>query len=116
MNWQRYLPTLASIAIILLITVLRDKSRLLAAIIAVTPINIPLALWVVSGSTGDDPADLAGFSRALIVGLIPVFLWLLTAFLAFRAGWSLWATFGVAYLVWGVLLGLGIMAGWVSFR
>jgi hypothetical protein len=46
-----------------------------------------LALWVISGSTGDDPADLAGFSCALIVGLIPVFLWLLTAFLAFRAGW-----------------------------
>ncbi|MBE7468024.1 MAG: hypothetical protein DPW09_29690 [Anaerolineae bacterium] len=111
MNWQKLLPTLASIAIILLITVLRDKSRLLAAIIAVTPINIPLALWIVAGSTGDDPADLAGFSRTLFVGLIPVFLWLLTAFLAFRAGWSLWATFGVAYLVWGVLLGLGIAVG-----
>ncbi len=116
MNWQRLLPTLTSIAIILLITLLRDKSRLLAAIIAVTPINIPLALWVISGSTGDAPVDLAGYSWAMFVGLIPVFLWLLIAFLAFRAGWSLWATFGAAYLAWAILLGLGMAAGWVSFR
>jgi hypothetical protein len=49
MNWQRWLPTLTSIAIILAITLLRDKSRTFAAIIAVTPINIPLALWIVYG-------------------------------------------------------------------
>jgi hypothetical protein len=116
MNWQRLLPTLASIAIILLITVLRDKSRLLAAIIAVTPINIPLALWVISGSTGEDPTQLADFTRAIFIGLIPVLLWVIIAFFAFRAGWSLWTTFGLAYLVWGALLGLGIAAGWLSFK
>jgi peptidoglycan/LPS O-acetylase OafA/YrhL len=116
MNWQRLVPTLTSIALILVITFLRDKSRTLAAIIAVTPINIPLALWIVSGATGDDPASLADVSRALFVGLIPVFLWLVTAFLAFRAGWSLWATFGLAYLVWAALLGLGFAVGWLSFR
>lgn len=116
MNWQRLIPTLTSIALILVITFLRDKSRTFAAIIAVTPINIPLALWIISGSSGDDPVTLANFSRALFVGLIPVFLWLATAFLAFRAGWSLWATFGVAYLVWAALLGLGFAAGWLSFK
>lgn len=116
MNWQRLVPTLTSIALILVITFLRDKSRTFAAIIAVTPINIPLALWIVSGATGDDPASLATFSRALFVGLIPVLLWVVTAFLAFRAGWSLWTTFGVAYLVWAVLLGLGFAAGWLSFK
>ncbi len=116
MNWQRMLPTLTSIVIILAITLLREKSRMLAALIAVTPINIPLALWIVSGSNGDDPLYLANFSRTLFLGLIPVLLWLVTAFLAFRAGWSLWATFEVAYVVWGVLIGLGLITGWLSFK
>jgi hypothetical protein len=116
MNWQRWLPTLTSIAIILAITLLRDKSRTFAAIMAVTPINIPLALWIVYGATGDNPARLADFTRALSVGLIPVLFWTVTAFLAFRAGWSLWATFGVAYAVWGALLGLGFALGWLSFE
>ena len=116
MNWQRLVPTLTSIALILVITFLRDRSRTFAAIIAVTPINIPLALWIVSGSADSDPTTLANFSRALFVGLIPVFLWLAVAFLAFRAGWPLWATFGVAYLVWAALLGVWIAVGWVSFK
>jgi hypothetical protein len=116
MNWQRLLPTVASIAIILIITALRDRSRTLAAIIAVTPINIPLALWIVSGATGDDSVELAHFTWSLLLGLIPVFLWVLIAFLAFRLGWSLWAVFGLAYLVWAVLLGLGFAIGWLSFK
>jgi hypothetical protein len=116
MNWQRLLPTVASIAIILVITLLRDRSRTLAAIFAVTPINIPLALWVISGSTGDDPMQLADFTRAIFIGLIPVLLWVVIAFFAFRAGWSLWATFGLAYLVWGGLLGLGFAVGWLGFK
>jgi hypothetical protein len=116
MNWQRLLPTLASIGIILAITVLRDKSRTLAAIIAVTPINIPLALWIVSAATGDNPARLAPFTWNLLLGLIPVVLWVLIVFLAFRSGWSLWAAFGLAYVVWGLLLGLSFAVGWLSFK
>jgi ABC-type maltose transport system permease subunit len=116
MNWQRFLPTLASILIILVITALRDRSRILAGIIAVTPINIPLALWIVSGATGDDSTQLAHFTWGLLLGLIPVFLWVLVAFLAFRFGWSLWIAIGLAYLAWAVLLGLGFAVGWLSFK
>ncbi|MFN8458977.1 MAG: hypothetical protein U0401_30720 [Anaerolineae bacterium] len=41
-------------------------------------------------------------------------IWLLTAFLALRAGWSLGATFSVAYLVWGTILGLAFGLGWLA--
>ncbi len=116
MNWQRLLPTLASILIILVIATLRDRSRTLAAIIAVTPINIPLVLWIISGATGDDSVELAHFTWSLLLGLIPVFLWVFIAFLAFRVGWSLWTAFSLAYLVWAGLLGLGFAVGWLSFK
>ncbi len=114
MHLQRLLPTLVSIAILVAITLLRDKSRALAALIAVTPINIPLAIWIVSGSLDDDPTRLADFTRTLFFGILPVLVWLLIAFLALRAGWSLGATFGAAYLVWGVILGAAFGLGWLS--
>ncbi len=116
MNWQRFLPTLTSIIIILVITVLRDRSRTLAAILAVMPLNIPLVLWIVSGATGADSTQLAQFTWSLLLGLIPVFLWVLIVFLAFRCGWSLWPALGLAYLVWAILLGLGFAVGWLSFK
>ena len=115
MSWQRALPTVASILIILLITFLRDRSRTAAAIIAVMPINVPLALWIVSGAAGTTPQTMAQFTRGLFVALIPGVIWLAVAYCAFRAGWSLGAVLLSAYLVWGALLGLAFAVGWLSF-
>jgi hypothetical protein len=115
MNWQRALPTVASIAIILLVTLLRERSRTAAAIIAVMPINVPLALWIVSGAAGATPEVLAQFTRGLFVALIPGLMWLAVAYFAFRAGWSLGIVLLSAYLVWGALLGVAFVFGWLSF-
>ncbi|MFN8458978.1 MAG: hypothetical protein U0401_30725 [Anaerolineae bacterium] len=67
MNWPRLLPTLVSIAILIAITLLRDKSRTLAALIAVTPSIFPGTIWIVSGSLDDDPTRLADFTRTLFL-------------------------------------------------
>ena len=115
MTWQRALPTIASVAIILLVTFLRERSRTAAAIIAVMPINVPLALWIVSGAAGSTSETMAHFTRGLFVALIPGLIWLAVAYLAFRAGWSLGAVLLSAYLVWGALLGAAFAAGWLSF-
>ncbi|HKZ82929.1 MAG TPA: hypothetical protein VJ793_04655 [Anaerolineae bacterium] len=115
MNWQRALPTVASIVIILLVTFLRERSRTAAGIIAVMPINVPLALWIVSGAAGTTSEALAQFTRGLFVALIPGLIWLTVAYYAFRAGWSLGVVLLSAYLVWGALLGLAFAVGWLSF-
>src|SRR3990172_10957439 len=115
MNWQRALPTVASIVIILLVTFLRERSRTAAAIIAVMPINVPLAVWIVSGAAGATSEALAEFTRGLFVALIPGLIWLAVAYFAFRAGWSLGAVLLSAYLVWGALLGVAFAVGWLSF-
>ncbi len=111
---QRWFPSITSIGVILLVSLLRDRSRALAAVIAVMPINIPLALWVVSAATGQDPTKLAAFTRTLFLGLLPGLLWLGLAYAGFRAGWPLWKAVGLAYLVWGALIGLGFAAGWLA--
>ena len=114
MTWQRLLPTAVSIGIILLVTFLRERSRSLAAIIAVTPVNIPLALWVVSTSVGNDATAMANFARGLLVGLIPALIWLTVVYLTLRAGWSLLPAIATSYVAWGVLIGIGYAVGWLA--
>ncbi len=104
MNLQRSIPVVTSIGIILLVAVLRDRSRLVAAIVSTMPINIPLALWVLSAGTKGDSQAMAAFARALVLSLIPSFIWVVIVFLALRAGWHLLASIGVAYAVWAALI------------
>lgn len=112
MTLQKTLPVLTSIAIILLVAFLRDRSRTAAAILATMPLNIPLALWVVAGSTGDDPRALADFTRTLIISLLPAFLWLGVVYLAVRAGWGLPGAIAAGYGAWAVLMaGLYFLGG-----
>jgi hypothetical protein len=112
MSLQRLFPVLASVGIILVVAVLRDRSRAAAAVLATMPINIPLALWVVSSGTNGDPQAMSDFVRSLIFGLVPAFIWLGIVFVTLRAGWNLWQAMGVGYAVWGTLIA-GLFLGGV---
>lgn len=111
MSLQKTFPVITSIAIILIVAVLRDRSRALAAVLATMPINVPLALWIVSSSSGADSKQMADFVRSLLITLIPTFIWLGIVFLAIRAGWSLVAAIGAGYGVWAVLIAGLFMLG-----
>jgi hypothetical protein len=104
MSPQKVLPVLTSIAIILVVAVLRDRSRAAAAVLATMPLNIPLALWVVASGAGEDPVVVADFTRSLVVGLVPSFIWLGVVFVAVRAGWGVLPAIGAGYAVWVVLI------------
>lgn len=104
-EWRNILPVLISIGVILLVAVLRNYSRTLAAITATMPINIPLALWIVHSAAPDDKAGMITFSEGLVIGLIPTFAFLLVAWLAARAELSLAVMIGGSYAAWGVCLG-----------
>jgi len=114
MNLQKSLPVITSILIILAVAALRDRSKLLATIFATMPINMPLALWVLSGSGPDDPALMAGYARAFLISLMPSVIWLVVVYLGLRGGWSLPGAILSGYAVWGLLMaglfGLGILA------
>lgn len=107
MNWQQdILPVAVSIAIIILIAVLKNVSSTIAAITGTMPVNIPLALWIFYASKGDDPEAVSDFIGAMIMGLIPTFLFVVVAWLAARAGWKLGPTLVAGYITWGVVLGI----------
>lgn len=104
--WERVLPVIVSILVIIAVAILREYSKTFAAIAATMPINIPLGMWIVYSSTGDNSAARVEFVQGLMYGILPTLLFLLVAWFAVRAGWQLAPTLAVGYIVWGVSLAL----------
>ncbi len=100
-EWSRVIPVVVSIAIIILVAILRQYSRTFAAIAATMPINIPLGMWIIYA--GDDKQTaLADFSEAVMINIIPTLAFIVAAWLMARSGHALLPTLIVGYLVWGV--------------
>jgi len=101
-HWDSVLPVLVSIGIIIAVAVLRHQSKQLAAIVAVMPINIPLGMWIIYAGAEDKQAELAEFSRALFVNILPTLAFMLVAWWMARNGRGLLPTVAAGYAVWGV--------------
>jgi hypothetical protein len=110
MKWQGVAPVLVSIAIIILVAVAQRYSKLLAGMAATMPLNIPLAMWIVSASAGSDEAGLRQFTESMLLGIWPTVIYVVVAYAAVRMGWKAFPAIGVGYLAWGaawiVLYGL----------
>lgn len=105
-EWRNVLPVLISIGVILLVAVLRNYSRTVAAITATMPINIPLAIWIVYSAAPNDKAGMITFSEGLVLGLIPTFAFLAVVWVAARAELGLPVMIGGGYVAWGICLGV----------
>jgi hypothetical protein len=105
--WQKILPVIVSIIIIITIAFLREYSKTLAAIASTMPINIPLGMWIVAtGSDGGNKAVMQQFTQALFINIWPTILFLAVVWLAARAGWALVPMIAAGYVAWGIGLGL----------
>src|SRR5260370_40791229 len=102
---RQILLVIVSILIIRAVAILRHYSKTLAAIFATMPINIPLSLWIISSGDSGNPPAMAAYALSLVYGIFPTVVFVIVAWLAFRAGWSLLPTLGIGYLIWAVLLG-----------
>lgn len=104
-DWQRVLPVVVSIGIIISVAVLRQYSKTFAAIAATMPINVPLALWIVYSGGGDtDREGTLRFFETMLVTLPATIVFIIAAYIAARAGWGLVPMVLVGYLGWGVAL------------
>ena len=83
---RRILPVLASIAIIVVIAILRDRSKALAAITTTMPVSIALGLWIVYIGEGGDRDAVISFTRSMVLVIIGTATWLLAVWLGARAG------------------------------
>ncbi len=111
LNLQKTLPVVTSILIILVVAVLRERSRTLAAILSTMPINMVLALWIVLGAAPQSTQATLSFTRSLLVGLVPSFAWLVTVYFALRAEWNLAGAILAGYAIWGAMTATAFWMG-----
>ncbi len=115
-SWQKAIPVVSSILIILAVAFLRERSKTLAAILATMPINIPLGLWVLFGAGDADPALVALFLRALLPGLVASLVWVGVVFALVQVGFGLWLSVLLGYAAWGALIAAFVWLGWIAVR
>jgi hypothetical protein len=104
-DWQRILPVVVSILIIISVAVVRQFSNTLAPILATMPINIPLALWIIYSAENGDPEKMEQFNRDLLINILPTIVFMVIIWQASRAHWSLLSMIGAGYLGWALSLG-----------
>jgi uncharacterized membrane protein (GlpM family) len=103
MKIQDALPVVLSILVIILVAVLEKQSKLFAALTATMPLSAPLALWIVSSSSNaGEKTAVTQFSLSLLLGVLPTFAFLVTVWLAARAGMKLLPMILTGYGVWAV--------------
>ena len=98
--WGKVAPVIVSIIIIIFIAIVREYSKTIAAIAVTMPINLPLGIWLVYGSS--TKAEMEQFTRTLAFNLIPTFAFVVIAWLAARAGWKLIPMIVAGYAGWGI--------------
>lgn len=102
MKAQDIIPVVLSIIVILLVAIIEKQSKLVAALTATMPLAAPLALWIVYSSNSGDKAAVSEFSLGLLLGLLPTLAFLVTVWLAARAGMKLMPMILTGYGVWAV--------------
>jgi hypothetical protein len=116
MKIQESLPVLVSITVIIVVALVQRQSKLIAAVTATMPLNIVLALWIVSSSSQGEKEALEMFTQSLLLGIIPTVSFILAVLLAARAGLKLAPMIALGYLTWGLvlvaLIGLRRIVGW----
>lgn len=104
LDWNKTLPVMVSIAIIISIAILRNYSRTLASIAAVMPINIPLGMWIVYAGDENKQAALAEFSESLLLNIVPTIIFMLVAWQMTRHGYGLLPTILAGYAIWAIAM------------
>jgi hypothetical protein len=104
---NKVVPVLVSIAIIVLVSVVKEKSRFLVAVLTSMPVLMPMALWVVWSASKGNHEQTAEFAGSLVLGVAATLAFVTGTWIALRQnldfGWRL----GAGAIAWLVVLGGG---------
>ena len=101
---MKILPVIASIVIIVLVALVQERSRELAAILAVMPLTVPLAAWIVFSASGGDYEQTARFVRSMVAGYLATVVFVLACWHGLRHQWPFGLVMAFAFGVWGALV------------
>lgn len=111
---DRAVPVVLSVLIIVLVAVMQERSRYLAAVLATMPLTAPLAMWIVFSATEGDQRQTADFVGSMVLGSVASLVFTLVCWFGLRQSWGLPATLVVASAIWlAVVLLPRWVGGWV---
>jgi hypothetical protein len=106
MSQDRLIPVLVSVAVIVLVAPVQERSRALAAILASMPLTAPLALWIVYSASNGSHEQTAAFAGSMLVGFLASVVFMVPCWLGLRQAWSLPVVLVLAGLAWLVAIAL----------
>jgi uncharacterized membrane protein (GlpM family) len=110
LHWDKVLPVLISILVIIIVAVMQEYSRFFAAITATAPLGATLAMFIVYFAEGGKKETMSDFNKSMLLGSLPSLLFLLVAWWAARQGYKLAPVMAMGYASWGFGLGLLMLA------
>jgi hypothetical protein len=108
---ERVVPIVLSVLIIVLVAVVQERSRHLAAIIATVPLTAPLAMWIVFSATQGDHRQTAEFASSMFVGVVASLAFVLGCWFGFRQLWSFPSVLVLGSAVWLAIVLLPSLVG-----
>lgn len=103
---EKLYPVIISIALIIVLAILSEYSKTVAAISTTMPTKIPLALWIVYAAEHGNRQKMAEFNEGMFISILPTVLFILATWWASRASWGLIPMVTAGYVAWGISLGL----------
>jgi hypothetical protein len=108
---ERAVTVVLSVLIVVLVAVVQERSRQLAAIIATMPLTAPLAMWIVFSASRGDQRQTADFVGSMVLGSIASLAFVLTCWVGFWRQWGFLTSMGAATVIW---LAIVLVPGWIG--
>lgn len=108
---ERAVPVVLSVLIIVLVAMVQEHSRHLAAVLATMPLTAPLAMWIVFSASRGDQQQTADFVSSMVFGSIASLVFILVCWFGLRQAWGFLVTLLIASAIW---LALVLLPRWVG--
>ncbi len=103
---EKIVPVVVSILVIVLVALVQERSRELAAIAAVMPLTMPLAAWIVFSASGGDHQETARFVGSMFAAYLPTVIFVAALWVGLRQAWPFALALVGAFAVWAALVAL----------
>ena len=111
MTRERIVPVVLSVLVIVLVAVVQERSRHLAAILAAVPLTAPLAMWIVYSATQGDHSQTADFVASMFVGFAASMVFVAASWFGFRQQWSFPLVLVFSSVIWLAIVSLPNLVG-----
>jgi hypothetical protein len=101
---EKAVTLVLSVLIVVLVGVIQERSRHLAAIIATMPLTAPLAMWIVFSASRGDQRQTADFVASMVTGAVASLVFVLSCWLGLRREWGFLVTLVSASAIWLVMV------------